>query len=191
MLFLKITGIDSPVKHEGLADIIQRKIEETDGEFLLGQQKESASSLWASLFDGSHKMVVQKNTHPGSKGDTASPIDGRGKKRRAPPPPSDKSPYSAKAQVNTEQLGKENQEKSDHTSASSSSFDSKLSTIMQQLQTPIAAPRKIGSCRKNSLAGHGNPVSLVTKAELETKPVPTPRQKCITEMLDPRSWLQL
>uniref|UniRef100_A0A8D0G4K4 Rhotekin-2 n=1 Tax=Strix occidentalis caurina TaxID=311401 RepID=A0A8D0G4K4_STROC len=56
-------SIDSPVKHEGLADIIQRKIEESDGEFLLGQQKDSASSLWASLFDGSHEMVVQKNMH--------------------------------------------------------------------------------------------------------------------------------
>ncbi|NWT43307.1 RTKN2 protein, partial [Chroicocephalus maculipennis] len=183
-------SIDSPVKHEGLADIIQRKIKESDGEFLLGQQKESASSLWASLFDGSHEMVVQKNTHPGSKRDTASPTDGRGKKRRAPPPPSDKLPYTAKAQVNTEQLGKENQEKPERTSAGTSSFDSKLSTIMQQLQTPIPAPRKIGPCRKISLAGHGNPSSLVTKTESEAKPVPTPRQKCITEMLDPRSWLQ-
>ncbi|NXU58778.1 RTKN2 protein, partial [Turnix velox] len=100
-------SIDSPVKHEGLADIIQRKIQESDGEFLLGQQKESASSLWASLFDGSHEMVVQKNTHPGSNRDTASPTHARGKKRRAPPPPSDKLPYSTKAQVNTEQLSKE------------------------------------------------------------------------------------
>ncbi|NXG87269.1 RTKN2 protein, partial [Stercorarius parasiticus] len=183
-------SIDSPVKLEGLADIIQRKIEETDGEFLLGQQKESASSLWASLFDGSHEMVVQKNTHPGPKRDTTSPTDGRGKKRRAPPPPSDKLPYSAKAQVNTEQLGKESQETPEHTSAGTSCFDSKLSTIMQQLQTPIAAPHKIGPCRKISLAGHGNPSSLVTKTESETKPVLTPRQKCITEMLDPRSWLQ-
>ncbi|NXV30662.1 RTKN2 protein, partial [Rissa tridactyla] len=183
-------SIDSPVKHEGLADIIQRKIKESDGEFLLGQQKESASSLWASLFDGSHEMVVQKNTHPGSKRDTASPTDGRGKKRRAPPPPSDKLPYTAKAQVNTEQLGKENQEKPERTSAGTSSFDSKLSTIMQQLQTPIPAPRKIGPCRRITLAGHGNPSSLVTKTESETKPVLTPRQKRITEMLDPRSWLQ-
>ncbi|NXP02474.1 RTKN2 protein, partial [Thinocorus orbignyianus] len=180
-------SIDSPVKHEGLAAVIQRKIEETDGEFLLGQQKESASSLWASLFDGSHEMVVQKSVHPGSKKDTASPVDGRGKKRRAPPPPSDKLPCSAKAEVNTEQLGKENQ-RPDHARASSSSFDLKLSTIMQQLQTPIAAPRKIGPCRKKSLAGQGNPVSLVT--ESETKPLPTPRQKGITEMLDPRAWLQ-
>ncbi|NXN25431.1 RTKN2 protein, partial [Nycticryphes semicollaris] len=182
-------SIDSPVKLEGLADIIQRKIEESDGEFLLGQQKESASSLWASLFDGSHEMVVQKSMHPSSKKDTASPVDGRGKKRRAPPPPSDKLPYSVKSQVNKEQLGKENH-KSDCTRPSSSSFDSKLSTITQQLQTPIAAPRKIGPCRKSSVAGHGNSISLVNKTESETKPVLTPRQKCITEMLDPRSWLQ-
>ncbi|NXY72053.1 RTKN2 protein, partial [Glareola pratincola] len=183
-------SIDSPVKHEGLADIIQRKIEESDGEFLLGQQKESASSLWASLFDGSHEMVVQKNTHPGSKSDTASPADGRGKKRRAPPPPSDKLPYSAKAQVDTEQWGKENQEKPECTSAGTSSCDSELPTITQQLQTPIAAPRKIGPSRKTSLAGHGNPSSLATKTVSETKPVLTPRQKCITEILNPRSWLQ-
>ncbi|NXJ64301.1 RTKN2 protein, partial [Rostratula benghalensis] len=182
-------NIDSPVKLEGLADIIQRKIEESDGEFLLGQQKESVSSLWASLFDGSHEMVVQKSMHPNSKKDTASPVEGRGKKRRAPPPPSDKLPYSVKAQVNKEQLGKENH-KSDCTRASSSSFDSKLSTITQQLQTPIAAPRKIGPCRKSSVAGHGNSVPLVNKTESQTKPVLTPRQKCITEMLDPRSWLQ-
>ncbi|XP_009949949.1 PREDICTED: rhotekin-2-like, partial [Leptosomus discolor] len=177
-------SIDSPVKHEGLADIIQRKIEESDNEFLLGQQKESTSSLWASLFDGSHGMVVQKNRHLGPKRDTTSPNDSRGKKRRAPPPPSDKSPYSAKAKVNTEQLVKENWEKSDCTSTGiyNFSFDSKLSVKMQQLQTPIAAPCKIGPCRKS----HGNSISLVNK----TKSVSTPRQKCITEMLDPRSWLQ-
>ncbi|KAJ7402217.1 Rhotekin-2 [Pitangus sulphuratus] len=183
-------SIDSPVKLEGLADIIQRKIEESDGEFLLGQRKESASALWASLFDGSHEMTVQKNLPLDPKGDTTSPNDSRGKKRRAPPPPSDKSPYSAKAQVNTEQLGKENWGKPDHTCASSSSLESALATKTQQLQTPVAAPRKIGPCRKSSSAGQGNPISLVSKTRAETKPVPTPRQKGITELLDPRSWLQ-
>ncbi|NXF83888.1 RTKN2 protein, partial [Sclerurus mexicanus] len=183
-------SIDSPVKHEGLADIIQRKIEESDGEFLLGQQKESASAPWASLFDGSHEITVQKNMHLDPKRDTASPNDSRGKKRRAPPPPSDKSPYSAKAQVNTEQLGKENWGKPDHTSASSSSSESVLAMKTQQLQTPVAAPRKIGPCRKSSLAGQGNPISLVSKTRSETKPVPNPRQKGIAELLDPRSWLQ-
>ncbi|NWR86163.1 RTKN2 protein, partial [Furnarius figulus] len=183
-------SIDSPVKHEGLVDIIQRKIEESDGEFLLGQQKEPASALWASLFDGSHEMTVQKNMHLDPKRDTTSPNDSRGKKRRAPPPPSDKSPYSAKAQMNTEQPGKENQGKPDHTSASSSSSEPVLATKMQQLQTPVAAPRKTGPCRKSSLAGQGNPISLVSKTRSETKPVPNPRQKGIAELLDPRSWLQ-
>ncbi|XP_054132510.1 rhotekin-2 [Melozone crissalis] len=180
-------SIDSPVKPEGLADIIHRKIEESDGEFLLGQQKEPASALWASLFDGSHEMTVHKNTHPDP--NATSPNDSRGKKRRAPPPPSDKSPYSAEAQVNTEQLGKENWGKPDHTPACSSSFELVLATKMQQLQTPIAPPHKIGLCGKSGLAGLGNPVSLLSKTKSETKPVPTPRHKGITEILDPRSWL--
>ncbi|NXX39623.1 RTKN2 protein, partial [Tricholaema leucomelas] len=179
-------SIDSPVKHEGLVDIIQRKIEESDGEYLLGQQKEPTSSLWASLFDGSHEITVQKNTHLSPKGDTTSPSDIRGKKRRAPLPPSDKLPYSAKA----EQSGKENCEKSEHASAASSCFDSELPTKMQPLKTPVAAPRKTGPCRESSSAGHGNPISVANKSQAETKPVPTPRQKCITQMLDPRSWLQ-
>ncbi|NXP52604.1 RTKN2 protein, partial [Heliornis fulica] len=183
-------SIDSPVKHEGLADIIHRKIEESGGEFLLGQQRESPSSLWASLFDGSHEMVVQKNRHLGPKGETTSTNDSKGKKRRAPPPPSDKLPYSAKAQVNPEKLGKENCEKSDPTSASSSSSDSKLPVKMQQLQTPVAASRKTGPCRKSGLAGCGNPISLFNKTESEPKLVLTPRQKSIAEVLDPRSWLQ-
>ncbi|NXL93341.1 RTKN2 protein, partial [Alectura lathami] len=183
-------SIDSPVKQEGLADIIQRKIEESDGQFLLCQQEESASSLWASLFDGSHEMTVQKNLHPGPKRDAASPGDGRRKKRRAPPPPSDKSPCSAQAQANTEELDKENWEKPDSTSCRSSPFGSKLSAGAQLLHAPIAAPRRTGPCRKSSVAAHRNPISLVTTTESETKPVPTPRQKCITEMLDPRSWLQ-
>ncbi|NXC89268.1 RTKN2 protein, partial [Cercotrichas coryphoeus] len=180
-------SIDSPVKHEGLSDIIQRKIEEGDGEFLLGQQKESASALWASLFDGSLEMTVQKNVHLNPRRDTTSPNDSRGKKRRAPPPPSDQSPYSAKAQVNTEQLDKENWRKPAHTSASSSSFQSVLVTKMQQLQTPIASPRKIGPCGKSGLAGLENPISLMSKTKSETKLVPTPRQKDITEILGPRS----
>nr|XP_030132559.3 rhotekin-2 isoform X3 [Taeniopygia guttata] len=182
-------SIDSPVKHEGLADIIHRKIEESNGEFLPGQQQESASALWASLFDGSHEMAVQKNMHLDPKRDTASPNDSRGKKRRAPPPPSDRSPCIAEAQVNTEPLGKENWRKPDHTPASGSSLESVLATKTQQLQTPIAPPRKIGPCGKSGLAGLRNPISLVSKTKSETKPVPTPRHKGITEILDPRSWL--
>ncbi|KAL2303179.1 hypothetical protein Nmel_010643 [Mimus melanotis] len=182
-------SIDSPLKHEGFSDIKRRKIEESDGEFLLGQQKESASALWASLFDGSHEMTVQKNMHLNPKRDITSPNGSRGKKIRAPPPPSEKSPYSAKAQVNTEQLGKENWRKPDHTSASGSSFGSVLVTKMQQLQTPTAPLCKIGPCGKSGLAGLENPISLMSKTKSETKPLPTSREKGITEILDPRSWL--
>uniref|UniRef100_A0A8C9G2Q4 Prolactin receptor n=1 Tax=Pavo cristatus TaxID=9049 RepID=A0A8C9G2Q4_PAVCR len=134
-----------------------------DGEFLLCQQKEPASSLWASLFDGSHEMVVQKNMH------TAGPNDGRGKKRRAPPPPSDKPAYNAKARGNTEELDKENWEGPGGTSCSC--LDSALPTETQQLQTPAAAPRKTCPCRKNSLADHRNPISLVTKTDPSADPI--------------------
>ncbi|NXG78572.1 RTKN2 protein, partial [Baryphthengus martii] len=183
-------NIDSPVKPEGLAEIIQRKIEESDGEYLLGQRQESASPLWASLFDGSHELVVQKNTPLGSQRDTTSPNDSRGKKRRAPPPPSDKSPYRAKAQVNTELLGKENWEKSDRTPADGSSAASEFLTKARLLQTSLAAPRRIRASRKSGLAGHGNPAAADNQREPETKLVPTPRQKGMVEKLDPRSWLQ-
>ncbi|XP_065407957.1 rhotekin-2 isoform X2 [Chrysemys picta bellii] len=185
-------SIDSPVKHEGLTDIIQRKIEETDGEFLIGQQKESVPSVWAPLFDGSHQMLVQKNTvFPDANSEIVSPNDGKGKKRRAPLPPSDKLPYSSKTQMNTDQLDKENLWKKPAIARrTSSSFDAKLSSMMHQLQRPIAAPRKLVPCRKSSSIDSENPLSSVTETESETKPVPAPRQKSIKEILDPRSWLQ-
>uniref|UniRef100_A0A8C4WNS2 Rhotekin 2 n=1 Tax=Gopherus evgoodei TaxID=1825980 RepID=A0A8C4WNS2_9SAUR len=169
-------SIDSPVKHEGLTDIMQRKIEETDGEFLIGQQKESVPSVWAPLFDGSHQMLVQKNIV---------------KERRAPLPPSDKLPYSSKTQMSTDQLDKENLwKKPTIARRTSSSFDAKLSSMMHQLQRPIAAPRKLVPCRKISSIDSENPLSSVTETESETKPVPAPRQKSIKEILDPGSWLQ-
>ncbi|KAG6937241.1 rhotekin 2 [Chelydra serpentina] len=185
-------SIDSPVKHEGLTDIIQRKIEETDGEFLIGQQKESAPSVWAPLFDGSHQMLVQKNiVFPDANSEIVSPNDGKGKKRRAPLPPSDMLPYSSKTQMSTDQLDKENLWKKPAIARrTSSSFDAKLSSMMHQLQRPIAVPRKLVPCRKSSSVDIENPLSSVTERESETKPVPAPRQKSIKEILDPRSWLQ-
>uniref|UniRef100_A0A8C3SIE4 Rhotekin 2 n=1 Tax=Chelydra serpentina TaxID=8475 RepID=A0A8C3SIE4_CHESE len=185
-------SIDSPVKHEGLTDIIQRKIEETDGEFLIGQQKESAPSVWAPLFDGSHQMLVQKNiVFPDANSEIVSPNDGKGKKRRAPLPPSDMLPYSSKTQMSTDQLDKENLWKKPAIARrTSSSFDAKLSSMMHQLQRPIAVPRKLVPCRKSSSVDSENPLSSVTERESETKPVPAPRQKSIKEILDPRSWLQ-
>uniref|UniRef100_A0A8C8RNC7 Rhotekin-2 n=1 Tax=Pelusios castaneus TaxID=367368 RepID=A0A8C8RNC7_9SAUR len=184
-------SIDSPAKHESLTDILQRKIEETDGEFLLGQQKESAPSLWAPLFDGSHQMLVQKHiVVPDAKSEIISPTDGKRKKRRAPLPPSDKPPFSSKAQMSTDQLDKESVSKKPAINSRTSSFDVKLSSMMHQLQRPIAAPRKLVPCRKSSSTDNENLVSSVIKTESETKPVPAPRQKSIKEILNPRSWLQ-
>lgn len=181
--FLKIvTGIDSPIKLESLTDIIQKKIEETNGEFLIGQREEPSPPPWASLFDGSHHVVVQKKIlSPESK----QLPDGKGKKRRAPLPPSDKAPFSFKTQSNTEQLVKENGGKA--SVSQTSSLDTKLSTLMHPLHKPVAAPRKLLPAWKNSLT---DGESTDSKTSSEAKPVPPPRQKSIKDILDPRSWLQ-
>ncbi|XP_070220607.1 rhotekin-2 isoform X5 [Bos mutus] len=42
-------SIDSPMKLESLTGIIQKKIEETNGEFLIGQHEEASSPSWATL----------------------------------------------------------------------------------------------------------------------------------------------
>ncbi|KAM8806431.1 LOW QUALITY PROTEIN: rhotekin-2 [Eudromia elegans] len=152
---------------------LRKKLRKNGSEFLLGQQKESASSLRALLLNGSHKLVVQKNVHPGAGKEDMSPNDGHGKKRSAPPS-IHKSPYSVQTQVK-ESLGKENWEKSGSTCESS------------PFERPIAAPHKLPPCRKSSLTVHGNTLSLVIKTESETT---SPRQKSIKEMLNPRSWLQ-
>ncbi|PNI75714.1 RTKN2 isoform 3 [Pan troglodytes] len=56
-------SIDSPMKLESLTDIIQKKIEETNGQFLIGQHEESLPPPWATLFDGNHQMVIQKKNN--------------------------------------------------------------------------------------------------------------------------------
>ena len=181
--FLKIiTGIDSPIKLESLTDIIQKKIEQTNGEFLIGQHEESSPPPWAALFDGNHQVVIKKKVlSPASK----QLHDGKGKKRRAPLPPSGKAAFSLKTQSNTDQLVKDNWEK---TSVSQTSpLDTKLSTLMHHLQKPMAAPRKLLPARKNSLTDGEH---TDTKTNFEAKPVPAPRQKSIKDILDPRSWLQ-
>ncbi|XP_017711000.1 PREDICTED: rhotekin-2 isoform X1 [Rhinopithecus bieti] len=53
-------SIDSPMKLESLTDTIQKKIEETNGQFLIGQHEESLPPPWATLFDGNHQMIIQK-----------------------------------------------------------------------------------------------------------------------------------
>lgn len=127
-------------------------------------------------------MVIQKKIlSPESK----QLPDGKGKKRRAPLPPSDKAPFSLKTQSNTNQSVKENGEK--NSVSQTSSLDTKLSTLRHHLQKPMAAPRKLLPAWKNSLTDVEN---ADTKTSFEAKPVPTPRQKSIKDILDPRSWLQ-
>ncbi|KAF5927882.1 hypothetical protein HPG69_009248 [Diceros bicornis minor] len=175
-------SIDSPIKLESLTDIIQKKIEETNGQFLIGQHEESSPPHWATFFDGSHQVVIQKKV--------LSPAikqlhDGKGKKRRAPLPPSDKAPFSLKTESKTDQLVKDKWEK---TSVSQTSpLDTKLSSLLHHLQKPIAAPRKLLPAGKNSLTDGEHTDS---KTNLEVKPVPAPRQKSIKDLLDPRTWLQ-
>ncbi|XP_029056707.1 rhotekin-2 [Monodon monoceros] len=175
-------SIDSPIKLESLTDIIQKKIEQTNGEFLIGQHEESSPPPWATLFDGNHQVVIKKKVlSPASK----QLHDGKGKKRRAPLPPSGKATFSLKTQSNTDQLVKDNWEK---TSVSQTSpLDTKLSTLMHHLQKPMAAPRKLLPARKNSLTDGEH---TDTRTNFEAKPVPAPRQKSIKDILDPRSWLQ-
>lgn len=181
--FLKIvTGIDSPIKLESLTDIIQKKIEETNGQFLLGQREESSPPPLATLFDGNHQVVIQKNTLSSA---SKQLHDGKGKKRRAPLPPSDKAPFSSKAQSNRDQLVKDNWEKTGV--SQTSPLDTKLSTLMHHLQKPMAAPRKLLPAKKNGLTDGEH---TDTKTNFEAKPVPSPRQKSIKDILDPRSWLQ-
>ncbi|XP_012512886.1 PREDICTED: rhotekin-2 [Propithecus coquereli] len=175
-------SIDSPMKLESLTDIIQKKIEETNGQFLIGQHEESLPPPWATLFDGNHQMVIQKKV--------LSPAgeqlhDGKGKKRRAPLPPSDKPPFSLKTQSNTDQFVKDKWGKT--SVPQTLPLETKLSTLMHHLQKPMAAPRKLLSARKNSLSDSEH---ADTKTNFEAKPVPAPRQKSIKDILDPRSWLQ-
>ncbi|XP_006147141.1 rhotekin-2 [Tupaia chinensis] len=176
-------SIDSPIKLESLTDIIQKKIEETNGQFLIGQHEESSPNPWAALFDGSHQMVVQKRVlSPASE----QSHDGKGKKRRAPLPPTDKPAFSFQTQSNTDQSVKENWGKTSVSRASP--LDTKLSALMHHLQKPVAVPRKLLPARKNSSADGEQHTD--TKPSSEAKPVPAPRQKSVKDILDPRSWLQ-
>lgn len=181
--FLKIIpGIDSPMKLESLTDIIQKKIEEMNGQFLIGQHEEPSPPPWASVFDGNHKMVIQKKVVC----PTSEQLhDGKGKKRRAPLPPSDKPPFSLKTQSNTDQLVKDNW--GEASLSRTSPLDTRLSILMHHLQKPVAAPRKLLPARKKSLTDGEH---IDTETSFKAKPVPAPRQKSIRDILDPRSWLQ-
>ncbi|KAM6184208.1 rhotekin-2 [Erethizon dorsatum] len=174
-------SIDSPMKLESLTDIIQKKIE-TNGQFLIGQDEKVSPPPWAAIFDGNHKMVIQKKV--------LSPAgeqlrDEKRKKRRAPLPPPDRPPFSLKTQSNKDQLVKDNWGNASH--SQSLPLDTRLSTLKHHLQKPVAAPRKLPPARKNSLTDGEH---TDTKTNFEIKPVLAPRQKSIKDILDPRSWLQ-
>ncbi|XP_023571913.1 rhotekin-2 isoform X1 [Octodon degus] len=175
-------SIDSPVKLESLTDIIQKKIEETNGQFLLSQDEEVSPPPWASIFDGSHKMNVQKKV--------LSPAvkqlnDEKRKKRRAPLPPPDKPPFSLNTQSSADQPAEDDRGGAGPSQAWP--LDGSPAARQQALQKPVAAPRKLLPARKNSSS---DGVHTGTQTSFETKPVPAPRQRSIRGVLDPRSWLQ-
>ncbi|GAB1295198.1 Rhotekin-2 [Apodemus speciosus] len=174
-------SIDSPVKLESITDIIQKKIGETNGQFLLGRDDGPTAVPWAAVFDGSHEMVIQKKVL--SPTDKPAP-DGKRKKRRAPPPPTDQPPFSGKTQGSSDQA-KARGAQAGVSGASPS--DPRLSPPTHPLQKPVAAPRKLLPARQNSSAD-GGPTDARTS--FDAKPVPVPRQKSIRDILDPRSWLQ-
>ncbi|CAI9581662.1 unnamed protein product [Staurois parvus] len=181
-------SIGSPMKFESLTDILHRKIEETNGQFLIGQE-DSASLPWTALFDGNHQLHVEKNTlSPPLKGEVENVIDVKGKKRRAPPPPPNKTPYTVGEPKIPDPSEKENIWP--RSSFSRKSLDAKLNSIMQQFQRPMAAPRKPVSSADTKISSTDQ---LQTSNEelCPSRPVPAPRQKSIKQRLDPRSWLQI
>ncbi|XP_069097011.1 rhotekin-2 isoform X1 [Pleurodeles waltl] len=88
-------SIGSPMKFESLADIIYKKNEETDGQFLTCS-KEVTNPPWTAMFDSSRQMHAQKFVL----------ADEHEKKRRAPVPSSEIPPFLS--QETTYQSEKEN-----------------------------------------------------------------------------------
>ncbi|KAM3913152.1 rhotekin-2 [Leptodactylus fuscus] len=172
-------SIGSPVKFEGLTDILHRKIEETDGQFLIGQE-DSVTPPWSALFDGNHQLHVEKNTLSPSTKNNESNLTEKGKKRRAPPPPPNQAPYSTDPKA-AEPTEKENIWP--RSSFSRKSLDAKLSSIMQQFQRPIVPPRK-------PILSEVSDQNEQETEEVLSKPIPAPRQKSIKDRLVPKSWLQ-
>ncbi|XP_061491099.1 rhotekin-2 isoform X2 [Rhineura floridana] len=180
-------SIDSPVKQESLTDIVEQKTEEANGELLTGQQEEWAPPLWATTFDGSHQKFVLKSMLSGTNEETVNPSAGKGKKRRARLPPSDKPPYTIAAQTLSDQLGKENIRNNSPLICKDSS-DSSLSSV-PHFKQPVAAPHK-QTWQKCTSVDDKNPALSATKVVHSDKPIPAPRQKSVKEMLEPRICFQ-
>nr|XP_008112966.1 PREDICTED: rhotekin-2 isoform X1 [Anolis carolinensis] len=181
-------SIDSPVKHGALIDKVQRKSEETNRALVFGQEEKYASPSWAAMFDGSHHMLVQKSTPPEANVGAVNVNEGKGKKRRAPPPPSDKLPDALKAQV-SDRGSKENIWNCSPVTRRTCSSDSSSSAVLHYKQ-PFAISPKPTSCQKGTFTDDENPVLSATKVLCDDKPIPAPRKKSLKEKLDPRSRLQ-
>eukprot|EP00062_Callorhinchus_milii_P001439 gi/632936577/ref/XP_007895406.1/ PREDICTED: rhotekin-2 isoform X2 [Callorhinchus milii] len=180
--------IESPLKDKSLMDIIHNKIEETDGEFLLGHQQVSEPPLWAALFDGTHNIIVQRNVQvPDQNKDNATTSSTKGKKRPAPPPPVDKQPYKPEtACINQSQ--KENWKTSVSTQKMSILVP-KLSSTMQQVHRSTAISHRHFPTSQACLNEGSN--QAAAKPPLFNRPVPAPRQRGpIKNKLDPRTWVQ-
>ncbi|XP_056147267.1 rhotekin-2 [Lampris incognitus] len=190
-------SINSPGKFESITDIIHSKIEETDGQFLIGQEEEREAPNWSTLFDGSHPMVVQKSFVSPNKSSIScsspnpntSSVSIGNKKRRAPPPPCDRQPYASSSQpvrpplpVSVCPSALLNQEKENTGTFISRpamkpktgrpSLDAKFSAIIQQLQRNNAGGagplrRKNAPLGQLDVQPHGQP--QLTHHEMEFK----------------------
>ncbi|KAJ7324301.1 hypothetical protein JRQ81_017321 [Phrynocephalus forsythii] len=159
-------SIDSPVKHEASIDMAQRKCGQS--------QRVCAPPSWAAMFDGSHQMLLQKDTPPGANVETVNLNEGKAKKRRAPLPPSDK-PRSPSAVQSSDQGSKENIWNGSVLTSPNCSSDSSISSPLHVKQ-PIAARRKPASCQKGTAAeSEEQPLGAITC----DKPIPAPRQKSV------------
>ncbi|KAL4640988.1 rhotekin-2 [Arapaima gigas] len=187
-------SIGSPGKFESLTDIIHNKIEETGGNFLIGQKEEVEPPHWAALFEGSHPMVVQKTvvspkkegSQPSTRKMLASPNTNATKKRRAPPPPPDKQPFVPSTSC-AHQQEKENPWKRSGTKTGRPSLDAKFSAIIQQLQKNQQPARKMAPLGHMAVMPQG---SENQTPEPSTRPVAAPRQKrqSFKEKMHPKGW---
>uniref|UniRef100_A0A6Q2XBM9 PH domain-containing protein n=1 Tax=Esox lucius TaxID=8010 RepID=A0A6Q2XBM9_ESOLU len=188
-------SIHSPGKFESITDIIHNKIVETGGHFLIGQEEVREPPNLSTLFDGSHRIVVQKRILSPDKEShcpTPTPSSNGYKKRCAPPPPADKQPYVLPpSRPPPPYQEKENIVTGARTMRGRPSLDAKFSAIFQQLQ------RNPGMSRKNAPLGQKEPF----QQELEyprtpdvpprPTPVPAPRnklRKSFGEKINPKAW---
>ncbi|XP_030642611.1 rhotekin-2 [Chanos chanos] len=198
-------SIGSPGKFESLTDIIHNKIEETSGQYLIGQEK-SEPPHWAALFEGSHPIVVQKTVlSPGKESIQcdSSPTTSSHKKRRAPPPPTDKLPFVQTTGPLSYQE-KENTFKGLKSRSGRPSLDAKFSSIIQQLQKSHGTSHRNAPLGQLEPSQHPHTPKKVPWREPEPdclqdpevaqdhqQPVPAPRhklRKSFREKMNPKAW---